>query len=180
MLRTKNHGRRTPHATRRTDIWITKSLPELSSGETKTKIGLPTNFQMYSFTSHTSIHKSKSTPNYLACLKTTILKFMYITVCVKPHFCWTFCHQKPHFSACFKFLKQCAFLPSRLLSISLLGQRKHGDEAVMKIHRKINKMVREPNVSPHKQIIKDDDVKECISIEYVENQKVSFFTFTIM
>ena len=41
-------------------------------------------------------------------------------------------------------------------------------------------MVREPNVSPHKQIIKDDDVKECISIEWVENQKVSFFTFTIM
>ena len=43
MLRTKNHGRRTadggrrtPHAARRTDIWITKSLPELSSGETKT------------------------------------------------------------------------------------------------------------------------------------------------
>ena len=30
---------------------------------------------------------------------------------------------------------------------------------------KKNKMVREPNVSPHKQIIKDDDVKECISIE---------------
>ena len=29
----------------------------------------------------------------------------------------------------------------------------------------INKMVREPNVSPHKQNIKDDDVKECISIE---------------
>ena len=28
-----------------------------------------------------------------------------------------------------------------------------------------NKMVLEPNVSPHKQIIKDDDVKECISIE---------------
>ena len=27
------------------------------------------------------------------------------------------------------------------------------------------KMVREPNVSPHKQIIKDDNVKECISIE---------------
>ena len=26
----------------------------------------------------------------------------------------------------------------------------------------------------------DDDIKECISIEYVENQKVSFFTFTIM
>ena len=43
-----------------------------------------------------------------------------------------------------------------------------------------NKIVREPNVSPHKQIIKDDDVKECISIEYVENQKVSFFTFTIV
>ena len=32
-------------------------------------------------------------------------------------------------------------------------------------HRARNKMVREPNVSPHKQIIKDDDVKECISIE---------------
>ena len=30
---------------------------------------------------------------------------------------------------------------------------------------KMNKMVLEPNVSPHKQIIKDDDVKECISIE---------------
>ena len=28
-----------------------------------------------------------------------------------------------------------------------------------------NKMVLEPNVSPHKQIIKDDDVKKCISIE---------------
>ena len=26
-----------------------------------------------------------------------------------------------------------------------------------------NKMVLEPNVSPHKQIIKDDDVKECIT-----------------
>ena len=36
MLRTKNHGRRTADGTRRTDIWITKSLPELSSGETKT------------------------------------------------------------------------------------------------------------------------------------------------
>ena len=31
--------------------------------------------------------------------------------------------------------------------------------------RNLNKMVREPNVSPHKQIIKDDDVKECISTE---------------
>ena len=29
----------------------------------------------------------------------------------------------------------------------------------------LNKMVREPNISPQKQIIKDDDVKECISIE---------------
>ena len=28
-----------------------------------------------------------------------------------------------------------------------------------------DKMVLEPNVSPHKQIIKDDDVKECISIK---------------
>ena len=27
------------------------------------------------------------------------------------------------------------------------------------------KMVREPNVSPHKQIIKDNEVKQCISIE---------------
>ena len=35
MLRTKNHGRRTADGGRRTDIWITKSLPELSSGETK-------------------------------------------------------------------------------------------------------------------------------------------------
>ena len=33
----------------------------------------------------------------------------------------------------------------------------------------LNKMVLEPNVSPHKQIIKDDDVKECISIEEVEH-----------
>ena len=38
----------------------------------------------------------------------------------------------------------------------------------------------EPNVPPHKQIIKDDDVKECISTEVVEIQKVSFFAFTIM
>ena len=30
-------------------------------------------------------------------------------------------------------------------------------------------MVLETNVLPHKQIIKDDDVKECISIEEVEN-----------
>ena len=29
----------------------------------------------------------------------------------------------------------------------------------------LNKMVLEPNVSPHMQIIKDDDVKECISTE---------------
>ena len=28
-----------------------------------------------------------------------------------------------------------------------------------------NKMVLEPNVSPYKQIIKDNDSKECISIE---------------
>ena len=33
--KTMDGGWRTPHATRRTDIWITKSLPELSSGETK-------------------------------------------------------------------------------------------------------------------------------------------------
>ena len=31
----KKHGRRTADAARRTDIWITKSLPELSSRETK-------------------------------------------------------------------------------------------------------------------------------------------------
>ena len=31
---TADGGRRTPHAARRTDIWITKSLPELSSDET--------------------------------------------------------------------------------------------------------------------------------------------------
>ena len=45
MLRTKNHGRRTADGGHRTDIWITKSLPELSSGETKTvwptKISMP-------------------------------------------------------------------------------------------------------------------------------------------
>ena len=35
--KTMDGGRRTPHAARRTDIWITKSLPELSSGETKSK-----------------------------------------------------------------------------------------------------------------------------------------------
>ena len=33
--KTMDGGRRTADATRRTDIWITKSLPELSSGETK-------------------------------------------------------------------------------------------------------------------------------------------------
>ena len=38
MLRTKNHGRQTADAARRTDIWITKSLPELSSGETKSTL----------------------------------------------------------------------------------------------------------------------------------------------
>ena len=32
-------------------------------------------------------------------------------------------------------------------------------------YSKIHKMVVAPNISPHKQIIKDDDVKECISIE---------------
>ena len=37
MLRTKNHGRRTADGGRRTDIWNTKSLPELSSGETKSE-----------------------------------------------------------------------------------------------------------------------------------------------
>ena len=31
-------GRRTADAARRTDIWITKSLPELSSGETKSEL----------------------------------------------------------------------------------------------------------------------------------------------
>ena len=28
-----------------------------------------------------------------------------------------------------------------------------------------NKTVLEPNVSPHRQIVKDDDVKECISMK---------------
>ena len=37
--KTMDGGRRTPHAARRTDIWITKSLPELSSGETIKMIG---------------------------------------------------------------------------------------------------------------------------------------------
>ena len=35
-------------------------------------------------------------------------------------------------------------------------------------------MVLEPNVSPHMQIVKDYDVKECISIEEIKNQSVSF------
>ena len=30
-------------------------------------------------------------------------------------------------------------------------------------------MVLKPNVSPYKQIVKDDDVKECISTEEIEN-----------
>ena len=30
-------------------------------------------------------------------------------------------------------------------------------------------MVLEPNVSPHKQIVKDYDVKECVFIEEIEN-----------
>ena len=37
MLRTKKHGWRTADGARHTDIWITKSLPEQSSGETKKK-----------------------------------------------------------------------------------------------------------------------------------------------
>ena len=37
-------------------------------------------------------------------------------------------------------------------------------------------MVLEPNVLPHKQIVKDDDVKECISTEEIENWKVSFLS----
>ena len=32
----------------------------------------------------------------------------------------------------------------------------------------VKKMVLEPNVSPHKQIVEDDDVKECISMEEIE------------
>ena len=32
-----------------------------------------------------------------------------------------------------------------------------------------NKMVLEPNVSLHKQIVRDYNVKECISIEEMEN-----------
>ena len=35
----------------------------------------------------------------------------------------------------------------------------------------------EPNISPHEQIVKDYNVKECISIEEIKNQKVSFFFF---
>ena len=30
-------------------------------------------------------------------------------------------------------------------------------------------MVLKPNVSPHKQIVKDYDVKECVSVEENEN-----------
>ena len=41
------------------------------------------------------------------------------------------------------------------------------EKGALKMHLDvmIYKMVLEPNVSPHKQIIKDDDVKECISIK---------------
>ena len=63
----------------------------------------------------------------------------------------------------------------RLISIGVLKYLKHIIENYTNNNNNINKMV-----SPHKQIIKDDDVKECISIEFVENQKVSLFTFTIM
>ena len=38
---------------------------------------------------------------------------------------------------------------------------------ITKNSSEFNKMVLEPNVSPHKQIVKDDDVKECISIEEI-------------
>ena len=51
----------------------------------------------------------------------------------------------------------------REISADLPGKERQGKTE--KNIRKINKMVREPNVSPHKQIIKDDDVKECISTE---------------
>ena len=37
--KTMDGGRQTADGTRRTDIWITKPLPELSSGETKTHSG---------------------------------------------------------------------------------------------------------------------------------------------
>ena len=43
--------------------------------------------------------------------------------------------------------------------------RKTQSAFALKRYEQHNKMVLEPNVSPHKQIIKDDDVKECISIE---------------
>ena len=69
---------------------------------------------------------------------------------------------------CFHFFNK----PSRLMEVNV--------SVPLTDQQSNNKMVLEPNVSPHKQIIKDDDVKECISIKYVENQKVSFFTFTIM
>ena len=39
------------------------------------------------------------------------------------------------------------------------------EKIICKETKKKDKMVLEPNISPHKQIIKDDDVKECISIE---------------
>ena len=35
-------------------------------------------------------------------------------------------------------------------------------------------MVLKPNVSPHKQTVKDYDVKECISIQKIENWNVSY------
>ena len=37
-------------------------------------------------------------------------------------------------------------------------------------------MVLKPNVSPHKQIVKDDDVEECISTEEMKIESISFFS----
>ena len=56
--KTMDGGRRTSDGTRRTDIWITKSLPELSSGETKMRRG-PFFFSFFVFFCFFCFHFSK-------------------------------------------------------------------------------------------------------------------------
>ena len=67
----------------------------------------------------------------------------------------------------FFWLTLCILLPVYLTPLRLILKKCKFDSIVKELTNKlyINKMVLEPNVSPHKQIIKDDDVKECISIE---------------
>ena len=59
--KTMDGGRRTPHAARRTDIWITKSLPELNSGETRKKKKISTfNEQFCNYSAINLLYKFQS------------------------------------------------------------------------------------------------------------------------